>query len=201
MSTKTLPLLALLLAASATPARAAQEAGPLDVNLGLMIWTVVLFLVVLFLLGRYAWPHILGAVEAREQRIRDLIAEAERNREATEALVEEQRRTLEETRARVSEAMAESRTAAERMREEMIAETRQEQEEILARARQDVERQTERALDQVRREAVELAMAAAERIVSRNLSTADNRRLVEQFLQQAEAASAGAANGRVGAGA
>ena len=200
MNSKSLPLVPLLVLALASPAYAA-EGGLLSPDPGLIVWTIITFLIVLVLLYKFAYPHILGAVEAREARIRDLIAEAERDREQAQALMEEQRRTLEETRARVSDAIAESRVAAERMREEMIAETRREQEEMLARARQDIERQTERALDQVRREAVELAMAAAERIVARNLSTADNRRFVEQFLQQVEAAPVGAVNGRVGAGA
>ena len=75
------------------------------------------------------------------------------------------------------------------MREELLAETRREQEEMLVRARQDIERQAARAMDSVRRDAVEIAMAAAERIVGRNLTTEDNRRLVQQFLGEVDGAS------------
>src|SRR5690554_2992159 len=86
---------------------AAQEGGLLDINTGLMVWTVLIFLIVLAILYRMAYPHILGAVEAREQQIRDLLAAAARDRQAAQEALEEQTRQLEETRARVQDLVAE----------------------------------------------------------------------------------------------
>jgi len=185
--------LAALALLQATPAFAAEgEAGPLSINAGLMIWTVLIFVIVLAALYKFAWPNILGAVERREEHIRDLLAQAEQDRAAAAAAAEENRRILEETRGRVQEALAESRTQTERMRADLLAEARREQQEMLERARRDIAAEREVALDSVRRDAVELAMRAAEKLVSRTLDTEDNRRLVREFLGQVEpAATAG----------
>jgi F-type H+-transporting ATPase subunit b len=174
-----------LLALSARPAHAA-EGGILTPEGGLMVWTVIVFGLVLFTLYRFAYPHILAAVEAREERIRELLASAERDRAEAETLLAEQKRELETVRGQAQEVIAEARTAAERMREDMLAETRRDQEALVARTRRDLEMQVERAMAQVRADAVDLAIAAASKLVERNLDAEDNRRLVRDYLQQVE---------------
>jgi F-type H+-transporting ATPase subunit b len=187
-------LVAALLFLGATPAfAAAEESSPLDVNVGLMIWTLIIFVSVLVALRRFAWPNILGAVERREAHIRELLDATRREREEAAAMLEENRRILDETRARVQEAMNETRTTGERMRAEMMAETRREQDAMLERARRDIAAERQAALDAVRREAVDVSMAAAERLVRRNLDGEDNRRLVREFLGQMSGAPATAA--------
>lgn len=173
-------LLALFLLVAAKPAYA--EGGLFDVNPGLSIWTVVIFLVVLGVLSKFVFPKILKAVEDRERRLEDLLAQAERDRAEAAGLLERQRAEMEQLRARTAEALAESRVAGERLREEILADARREQESMLVRAQQEISRETERALAEVRRDAVELSLAAAERVIGRNMSNDDNRRLVREFL-------------------
>jgi F-type H+-transporting ATPase subunit b len=188
MNAKSWALAGALLLLAATPAHAA-ESSPLDVNVGLMIWTFLIFGIVLAVLYKFAWPNILGAVERREEHIRDLLAQAEQDRAAAAAAADENRRILEETRGRVQEALAETRSQGEKMRAELLADARREQQELLERARRDIASEREVALDSVRRDAVELAMRAAEKLVSRNLDAEDNRRLVREFLGQMESAA------------
>ena len=183
---KPIRLVPLLIPLTASPLFAAEDGGLLSINTGLMIWTVLIFLIVLGMLYKFAYPHILGAVEAREQRIRELLAAAERDREEAQALLAQQRAELEEHRARAQEILAESRTAGERMREELLGQTRREQEELLVRARADIDHEMQRALATVRAEAVDLAIAAAEKVIAVNLDTEANRRLVQEFLGQLE---------------
>lgn len=180
----TLRLALLLLAVTATPA-VAQEGGLMEINSGLMVWTVIIFLLVLLILYKAAYPHILGAVEAREARIRQLIEEAETDREAARVALEEQTRQLQETRAQVQELVAEGKAAGERVREEMLAEGRRHAEEITGRARRDARQEMENALQELRVEAVDIALAAATKLVERNLDEDDNRRLVQAFLRDA----------------
>lgn len=178
------PALALL---SAAPAVAAEEGGGLlEPQAGLIFWQIVVFVVVLALLYKFAYPYILGAVEAREQRIRELLAAAARDREEAQALLEQQKKEHEELRSQAQEIFAEARAAGERLREELLEQARREQEEMLARARRDIAAEQERALDALRRDAVDLAIAAAEKLVQRNLDDEANRRLVRDFLGQAE---------------
>lgn len=170
---------------TATPLAAAEDTpGLLSPQPGLIIWTIVVFLVVLAILSKFAYPKILGAVEAREAHIRDLIASAERDREEAAALQAENRRLLEETRARTQEAINEARLQGEAMRAEVMETARREQQEMLERARRDIAAEREGALDAVRREAVELSIRAAEKLVRRTLDAEDNRRLVREFLGQ-----------------
>lgn len=176
-------LAAALLPLTATPLYAAEEGGgPLDVNLGLLIWTLLIFGLVLLALHRFAWPNILGAVEAREAHIRELLEGADRDRAAAAAAAADNQRLLEETRARVHEAINEARLQGEAMRAETLAASRQEQQELMERARRDIAAEREGALESVRREAVELSIRAAEKLVRRSLDGEDNRRLVREYL-------------------
>lgn len=183
-----------LLAQEGEGAEAAAP-GPLDVNLGLMIWTIIIFVIVLVVLRKYAWPSILGAVEAREARIRELLSGAEKDRAAAAALLAEQEKQLAEARARVQEAFNEARTSAERMREEMMTAARREHEELLERARRDIAAERASALELLRRDAVDLALGAAERLVERNLNSEDDRRLVLEYLDRVEVRAAPVAAG------
>lgn len=183
--------LAGLALVQATPLLAQEEhgggGGPLDINVALIIWTLLIFGIVLAVLSRTAWPAILGAVEQREAHIRELLEGAERDRAAAAAAAEENRRLLEETRARAHDAINEARVQGERMRAEVMAAARQEQQELLERARRDIVAERESAMDAVRREAVDLAIRAAEKLVRRSLDAEDNRRLVREYLGQVAA--------------
>ena len=180
-----LPLAMLLLPALATPA-AAQEGGLLDINTGLMFWTVVIFLLVLFALYRFAFTHILGAVEAREARIAELLSAAQRDRDEAQSLLETQRTQQEELRAQIQEMLAEGRTAGERMREDIVAEARREQQALLERARRDIDQQADQAIADLKAQAVELSIAAASRLIEKNLDQEENRRLVRDYLERLE---------------
>jgi F-type H+-transporting ATPase subunit b len=192
-----LPTAVLLALLVAVPAAAAPEEGAqgglLTIEGGLVIWTLIVFGTVLTVLYLKAYPLILGAVEAREAHLARTLEEAERDRVEAAALVEENRRGLEETRAKVQEALAEARAQSEAMRAEVLAEARREQQELLERARRDIATEREAALDAVRRETVVLAIAAAEKLLRRSVDGEDNRRLVREYLGQvAEPAGAGA---------
>ena len=184
---------ALLLGATPLLAQEHGEGGGgslLSVNPGLAIWTIVIFLVVLFVLSRFAYPKILGAVEAREAHLAEMAALAERDRAEAEKLLEEARRDREEARARGQEALAESRSAGEAILAEAREQARAEREELRVRAQHEIAAEREAVLEQVRRDAVELSIRAAEKLVRRSLDAEDNRRLVREFLGQVEAPAA-----------
>lgn len=184
---RSLRLTALLTLLLAAPLHAAEEGGLLSINTGLMVWTVAIFLIVLFVLYKAAFPYILGAVEAREARIREMLESAARDQAAAAALLAEQKREVEETRAKAHELVAEGREAGERLREDILAQARIERDEIVERARRDIQADVDRAIEQVRADAVDLAIAAASRLVERNLDDEANRRLVRDFLASVDA--------------
>ena len=105
-------------------------------------------------------------------------------RQGPAALADENRRLIEETRARTQDAIGEARGQAEKMRAEVMEAASRERQEMMERARRDIATEREVALDSVRQDAVVLAMAAAEKLVRRTLDTEDNRRLVQESLAQ-----------------
>ena len=186
----TLPVLAL----SALPALA-QEAEGGSVNLlspsgGLMFWTLIIFVLLLLLLSKYAFPPILGAVEARERALQEAIEGARADREAAAALLAQQRQELEAARAEAQRFIAEGRAAGEKLRNDMLEQTRLQQQELLERARREIDAERDRAILELRREAVDLALAGASKVIERNLDDAANRRLIDSFLSTIPSAPA-----------
>jgi F-type H+-transporting ATPase subunit b len=175
---------ATLIALTATPALAADGAKPgmLDPHLGLMTWTILIFLTLMFLLRKFAWSPILGAVRSREQALSDAMAAAERDRNDAARLLAEQKAAIETARNEAQRYIAEGRATAESMRSEMLEATRVQQAELLDRARKEIESEKVKAVDALRREAVDLALAGASKLISQKLDAAGDRAIVEQYL-------------------
>jgi F-type H+-transporting ATPase subunit b len=159
-------------------------------------WTVVIFLVLLVVLSKFAFPPILGYAAAREQRIRETLQDAQRQREETARLLEEQRAQLAEARQQALQVIAEGKVAAERVKADLVETAREEQQALVARARKDIEQEREKALESLRREAVDLAIAAAARLVGKRLDAEDDRRLVTEYLQGVSASTGNGADRR-----
>ncbi len=182
----TLMSVAMLLL-SASPALAQEDHGDgpvnlLDPNVGLMFWTVIIFVILLAVLWKWAFPAILGAVEERERALAAALAEAKRDREEAAALLAQHRAQLDASRADAQRLIAEGRAVGEKLRTEMLEDTRQEQQALLERARREIEGEKDKAIAELRREAVDLAIAGASKVIEKNLDDQSNRKLVEQFL-------------------
>ncbi|MCA9737977.1 MAG: F0F1 ATP synthase subunit B [Gemmatimonadota bacterium] len=181
---------AALLVLSSPAALAAQEGGGWDrlfaVDWGLSFWTVLTFGALLFVLTRFAWKPLLGALDAREASIRATIEDARRLKEEGEALAAENRQQLAEARRNAQQIIAESREAADRVRKEIEEQARAEGQALLERARREIERERDSAIEALRKESVELALSAASRLIQRNLDSESDRALVMDYLNQLE---------------
>jgi len=181
---------ALLL--TATPALASEiESGPVNLlapNPGLMVWTLVIFVILLFVLSKFAFKPLFAAVEAREKALEDAIAGAKRDRAEAEQLLAQQRAQLETARTEAQSIIADGRAMAEKMRGDLLAQTKQQQEEMIEQARRVIEGEKTAAVASLRREAVDLAIAGASRVIEQNLDSAGNRAIVESFLSSLDGA-------------
>jgi F-type H+-transporting ATPase subunit b len=187
----TIPLLVLLQEAESAGAAvgAAPKGGLLSPHGGLMFWTLAIFLVVWFILSKYAFKPITAAVEAREKALEDAIAAAKTDREEAARVLAEHRRQIEAARGEAQKMIVEGRAVGEKMRAEMIEETRGQQQEMLERARREIEAEKVRAIAELRREAVALAIAGAGKVIEKNLDNEANRKIVESFLSSIPAAT------------
>jgi F-type H+-transporting ATPase subunit b len=161
--------------------------GPLSVDPGLMIWTIVVFVVLLLILKRFAWPAILGAVEAREQALEQQLAEAERSRAEAARLLEEHKRLMGDAKGQAHAIVVEARQLAEKERAVAMEKTKQEQDELLQRARREIASERDRAVAELRREAVDLSLAAASKLIGERLSTDTDRKIVSDYLASLDA--------------
>ena len=170
-------LLSVATALQHEPAR-----SPLSVEFGLMFWTVIVFVALLLVLRRFAWPAVLGAVEARERALEEQLAEAERNRREAAELLAQHQKLLAEGRSQARGLLAEARAAAEKERAIAMEKTRQEQEELLERARREIASERDRAVVEFRRETVDLSLAAATKLIGERLDSENDRRIVQEYL-------------------
>jgi F-type H+-transporting ATPase subunit b len=184
----------LLAASAAVPgplwAQGGEGGGGLyDINTGLSAWTLLVFAILVFVLGKYAWGPILKAVEAREKGIQSALDEAARRNQEAARLLEEHKAQIADARRQANELVAEGKAAGERLRAEIEEKARTEGQAIVERARAEIERERDAALQTLRKESVELALAAASRLIDANLDQAKDRQLVEGYLAQMERSS------------
>ena len=186
---RTLSLSTLLVAVNAGVAVAQEGAAPppsggglMSLQLNLMFWTLDIFLVLYFLLRKFAFGPITAAVEAREKALEDAIEGAKRDRDAAAKVLAEHQAQLDAARGEAQKLIADGRAVAEKMRADLLEQTRREQQDMLERARREIESEKERAISQLRREAVDLALAGASKVIEQNLESEKNRQLVERYL-------------------
>jgi F-type H+-transporting ATPase subunit b len=154
----------------------------MSLKVNLMFWTLVIFGILYLMVSKLAFPAILGQVEAREKALRDAIEAAKKDREEAAKLLAEHKAAITGARDEAQKLIAEARQVAEKSRADLIEKTRQDQQEMLERARRDIAVERDKAITELRREAVDLAIAGASKVVEQNLDSAQNRKLVENFL-------------------
>ena len=161
-----------------------------NLDLGTSTWTLVIFLVLMAVLAKWAFPPILGYAQAREERIQRSLDDAREARDEAQRALESQRRELAEAREESQGIIAQGRQDAEKVRQELLNKAKAEQQEVVDRAKQEIEREREQALESLRREAVELSIAAASHLLTKKMDADEDRRVVREFLDRADAKTA-----------
>jgi len=174
-----------LLAASPAALLAQEGEGTrtfMKPDTGLMIWTLIIFVVLLFVLSRFAFGPLTKAVQDRERSLQEAIDSAKRDRDEAATLLADHQAKIETARGEAQKLIAEGRAVAEKMRADMLEQTRREQQDVLERARREIDNEKTKAIAELRREAVDLALAGASKVIEQNLESAKNRQLVETYL-------------------
>ncbi len=164
----------------------AQEGGGgmFDVNLGLSVWTTLVFLTLLGFLWKFAWGPILGAVQAREDGIQGTLDQAANERVEAAKLLAEHRQQMADARRQAQQMIAEGKEAGERVRKDLEEKARAEGDAMIERARESIEREKDAALDELRKESVDLALAAAAKLVQESLDEKKDRELIMGFIDE-----------------
>jgi F-type H+-transporting ATPase subunit b len=155
-------------------------------GLGLMIWTLVLFLFTMWVLSKLAFPKIQEALDRRAKTIAESLDTAERQRRESDELLAEYRGRLAEAREQADDIMARARKSAETFEAEAAVAGKEKREDLVNAAKRDIEAETRRSLDQIRREVADLTVLATEKVTRKSLNAEDQRRLVEEALSEVD---------------
>jgi F-type H+-transporting ATPase subunit b len=182
-------LIVAFLALTALPIHAAEDAAalsPFAGDVGNAIWTLGIFLIVVIVLGKFAWGPVLGLLQQREEFIHRALSDAKQDRDEAEARLKEYAAKLQSAHAEAATLVEEARRDGERLREEIRQRARSEADKLLGNAERQIQLETSRALEQIRKEAIDLSVMIASKIIQRNLTKEDNERLIDEALKQVE---------------
>jgi F-type H+-transporting ATPase subunit b len=159
------------------------SSGLIKVVPGLMIWTIVAFLVTLFVLKKFAFGPIQQMIDERRERIRRSIEEAEHARSEARRLLEEHRALIGQARGQADQILSEARKVAEAQRQRVKEETEADRQRRLEETKRLIEAETQRALQQIRAEVADLTLIATAKVTGKVLDDADHRRLIEDAIK------------------
>ena len=153
-------------------------------GIGLMVWTLVAFAVLLWLLRKLAFPRIAENLDKRQTAIEESIDHAERTKREADELLQEYRQRLTDARQQAEDIVARARKAGEVHERDSLEQARKTREDLMAQTRRDIEAETRRAIQEIRSEVADLTVLATEKVTRKSLDEDDQKRLVEEALAE-----------------
>ncbi len=158
-------------------------------NVGLMIWTLLVFGISMWLLAKFAFPRISEALDKRQRAIEESIDASERTRREADQLLAEYRERLSDARGQADDIVSRAHKTGESTEAEIVAGARAKREEMMEQTRREIESETRRAIQQIRSEVADLTVMATEKVTRKSLTGDDQRRLVEEALSELDFAA------------
>ena len=149
---------------------------------GLFMWTIVTFLIVLFILKWKAWGPLMSALDKRAEDIKNALSAADRAKEDAEKASQDYEKLVQKAHSEAQQIIADSKTAGERVKNEVESAAKEKAEEMIGKAKTQIEAESQRAIQEIKSSVVDLSIEAAEKIIEKNLDSEDNRKLVEKTL-------------------
>ena len=150
---------------------------------GLFMWTIVTFLIVLFILKWKAWGPLISALDKREKDIREALSSAEKAREEADKVAEDYDEMIRKAQSEAQKIVAESKTAGDRVREEIKETAEKEARNILDKAQVQIESEKEKAVQEIKSVIVDFSLQAASKVIEKNLESEDNRRIINDTIE------------------
>ena len=153
---------------------------------GLFFWTIAVFLVLLFLLKRFAWGPLLAALDERQAGIRKSLDDADQARKELEQVREEAEAIIGKARAEADGIISDARADGGQLRDDLRQQAQQQAQAIVENAERQIQQERDRALQQIRQEAVDMSLMIASKLIRRNLTAEDNASLIDEALKQVQ---------------
>jgi F-type H+-transporting ATPase subunit b len=156
----------------------------LSIEPGLMIWTVVIFALLVYILRKFAWAPLLKSLKDREMNIKDSIEKAELLKQESEKLLTQNKELIAKADAEARKVIAEGKEMAEKLRSDIIGKTQDDANRLIQQAKSEIEREKVAALNELRGEVANLAVQAASKILDENLDAEKQKKLINNFINQ-----------------
>ena len=153
---------------------------------GLFIWTILTFLVLLFLLAKFAWKPLLAALEERENKIKNSLEDAEKATAELERINVKSEQIIAKARSEAQSIRVEAKAATERIKADLMAKAEEDSKKIRDEAEKHIHVEKDKAINEIRQEVVDLSLAVAEKVIKKNLSKEDNQGLIKDSLNNLE---------------
>ena len=160
------------------------QEGLLKVEPGLLLWTVITFLVLLLILWKAAWKPVVEALDARAEKVRSDIENADKSRQEAEKLLAQHREMMNNSKTEAANILADGRAEAEKMKNDIISKASSEAKDMSDRARKEIDLAKDKALAEIKAEIVVLSTEIAAKIINKNLKPDDQKALVEETLNK-----------------
>ncbi len=162
----------------------AEGGSPLEINPGVIIWTTVTFLILLWVLKKTAWKPIVDALDQREESIKNSLEQAEIARQEAEKLIAENQANLAKAEAEAQQIIAQSREYAENLKNQIIQESKEEARKMIDDAEAEIQRRQKEAFAKLKSEVADIAVEAAEKIIKANLDKEKQIELVNKHIDE-----------------
>ncbi len=156
----------------------------LDVNPGLIIWTILTFLILLIILKKVAWKPILTALDNREKEIEDSLNRAEQAKKEAQKILGENQATLSRAEEESKKIIDQSRVYADKLKEQILRESKDQQQKIIEDASAEIERKKNAAFEELKNQIAEISINAAEKIMKENIDANKNKQIVNKYLSE-----------------
>ncbi len=160
-----------------------------EFNPGLALWTLVTFIFLLVVLGKFAWGPILKGLEGREKKIRDDLANAEKARDEAEKLMSEYKKIMDRAHKESMDVIENGKVQAEKVRDELIAKAREDANQITENAKKEINSERDQAIKDIKKKAVDLSVSIAVQAISGTLTEEQHKLLVKNALEEFERTS------------
>ena len=151
---------------------------------GLFVWTIITFMVLFFVLAKFAWKPLIKMLQEREEMIRDSLDDAEKAKAELEHLNEESEAIMTKARAEAQTILANGKAAAEKVKEDTIAKAKEQAIKIIKKTEKQIQIEKDKAIADIKQEVVNLSLSVAKKLINKNLNDADNKSLIEETLKK-----------------
>lgn len=175
-------LLFALIAFVASESESSGGGGLLSVNMGLAFWTTLTFIILLFILTKFAWKPILNALKQREEAIKDSLEQAEKAKEEAKQILSENQNSLAKAEDEARKIIEQSKQYAEGLKEQILKESKEQAKKLIEEASAEIDRKKDAAFSELKNQVAEISVKAAEKILRENLDVQKNKQIVDKYI-------------------